>query len=92
MTLLGFSSSGEIIGAGRLAGSAEGAPIVIGLARLHANGGLDTTFGNGGLVTNPAGEAADGLLIQNDGNIVVLSETANVNGTASAVLVRFLAN
>ena len=90
-TLLAFSSSGQIIAAGRLAGSASGSPILIGLARLDADGGLDTTFGSGGVVTNPGGESALGLLIQNDGNIVVLSETASDNGTASLVLVRFLA-
>jgi len=84
-TNLALTSSGQII-------AAEGSPILIGLARLDANGGLDSTFGAGGVVTSSAGEAASGLLVQNNGNIVVLSETASTNGTASLVLLRFIGN
>jgi len=88
VTELAVSSSGQIIGAGRLAGSASNSPISIGLARLDENGGLDSTFGSGGVVTSAAAEGASGLLIQNDGNIVVLGESS----AAAIVLVRFLAN
>jgi uncharacterized delta-60 repeat protein len=66
-------------------------PILGGLARLNANGELDTTFGTtnsfGGCCTVTSEQTITGLLIQTDGNIVAIGE---LNGDLA--LARYLAN
>jgi uncharacterized delta-60 repeat protein len=66
-------------------------PILGGLARLDANGELDTTFGTtnsfGGCCTVTSEQTVTGLLIQTDGNIVAIGE---LNGDLA--LARYLAN
>ena len=66
-------------------------PILGGLARLDANGELDTTFGTtnsfGGCCTVTSEQTITGLLIQTDGNIVAIGE---LNGDLA--LARYLAN
>jgi uncharacterized delta-60 repeat protein len=66
-------------------------PIVGGLARLDANGELDTTFGTtnsfGGCCTVTSEQTFTGLLIQTDGNIVAIGE---LNGELA--LARYLGN
>jgi len=66
-------------------------PILGGLARLNANGELDTTFGTtnsfGGCCTVTSEQTFTGLLIQTDGNIVAIGE---LNGDLA--LARYLAN
>jgi uncharacterized delta-60 repeat protein len=64
----------------------DASPILGGLARLNANGELDTTFGSGGTVTtdNPV----TGVLVQANGNIVAV-ESVSTDGIA---LARYLAN
>jgi uncharacterized delta-60 repeat protein len=66
-------------------------PILGGLARLDANGELDTTFGTtnsfGGCCTVTSEQTFTGLLIQADGNIVAIGE---LNGDLA--LARYLAN
>jgi uncharacterized delta-60 repeat protein len=66
-------------------------PILGGLARLDANGELDTTFGTtnsfGGCCTVTSEQTFTGLLIQTDGNIVAIGE---LNGDLA--LARYLAN
>jgi uncharacterized delta-60 repeat protein len=66
-------------------------PIVGGLARLDANGELDTTFGTvnsfGGCCTVTSEQTFTGLLIQTDGNIVAIGE---LNGDLA--LARYLGN
>jgi hypothetical protein len=68
-----------------------GSPIVGGLARLDANGDLDTTFGTtnsfGGCCTVTSEQTFTGLLIQSDGNIVAIGE---LNGDLA--LARYLGN
>lgn len=60
-----------------VAGGADGAPIT--LARLNPSGGLDGTFGSGGIVatTLPKQQAAD-LAIQSDGKILVAGASNNL--------------
>jgi uncharacterized delta-60 repeat protein len=66
-------------------------PILGGLARLDANGELDTTFGTtnsfGGCCTVTSEQTFTGLLIQTDGNIVGIGE---LNGDLA--LARYLGN
>lgn len=66
-------------------------PILGGLARLDANGELDTTFGTtnsfGGCCTVTSEQTFTGLLIQTDGNIIAIGE---LNGDLA--LSRYLAN
>jgi uncharacterized delta-60 repeat protein len=99
---IGLESNGQIIVAGGVSGSgSEGpngpipAPGFLGLARLNANGGLDSTFGNGGLVTNSATAFAAAMVLQSDGNIVVVGQAANSSGGEfgpTIVVARYLAN
>ncbi|MHC1763940.1 MAG: choice-of-anchor D domain-containing protein [Verrucomicrobiia bacterium] len=66
----------------------------IALARYHANGTLDTEFGNGGKVVTSIGSYNDfgyGLVLQNDGKIVVGGYTFNGSDTDFALL-RFRAD
>src|SRR5579864_973471 len=84
-----IQSDGKIVVAGGAAAS-NGAP-ELALARYTASGSLDSTFGNGGIVTEAEnnGGAAFGLAIQTDGKIVTAApedfELAvsrfNTNGT-----------
>jgi len=75
---LALQSDGKIVAAGEER-SPTGSPDAFAVARFTANGKLDSTFGNGGKVTteffNPplagAQEAADAVLVQPDGKILV---------------------
>ena len=66
-------------------------PILGGLARLDANGELDTTFGTansfGGCCTVTSEQTFTGLLIQADGNIVAIGEL-----DGDLALARYLGN
>ena len=50
---------------------------VLALARFTPNGGLDGTFGSGGIVTESFACQANAVAIDNDGNIVVSGLAAN---------------
>ncbi|MGL5096571.1 MAG: delta-60 repeat domain-containing protein, partial [Planctomycetia bacterium] len=61
----------------------------VGLARYRADGKLDTTFGDGGLVTTKIGSKADGatgVTIQPDGKIVVVGYSAVGDSVEAAAL------
>jgi hypothetical protein len=66
-------------------------PLLGGLARLDANGELDTTFGTtnsfGGCCTVTSEQTFTGLLIQADGNIVAIGEL-----DGDLALARYLGN
>ncbi len=83
-----FGSGGKVTtdfnfsGANSVAVQADGKIVVAGsgefgyriaLARYHANGSLDNSFGNGGRVVTSVGDrsAASGIAIQADGKIVI---------------------
>ena len=88
-------ANGQIIVGGMISGTSSSAITMLGLARVNSNGGLDTTFGRGGSVTNTAASRANSVLIQSDGNIVALGQTTQANTTTETqnlVLLRFLAN
>jgi len=65
----------------------------IGLARVNANGSLDTAFGNGGTLTSTiqGDEDAQALLIQPDGKIIAVgSSENNSTGMTDIFLARYL--
>jgi len=80
---IALQSNGQILVGGSVSGAS---PISGGLARLHANGELDTTFGNGGTLTTD--NAVNGVLVQADGKIVAVEAA----GTDGITLARYLAN
>jgi uncharacterized delta-60 repeat protein len=80
---IALQSNGQILVGGSVSGAS---PISGGLARLNANGELDTTFGNGGTLTTD--NAVNGVLVQADGKIVAV-EAVSTDGIA---LARYLAN
>jgi hypothetical protein len=71
--------------AGRVAPSG-GANPDIGVLRYTADGELDTSFGNAGILRNPsdAWDQAHGVLIQPDGRIVVVGFTLHEGGILSS--------
>ena len=80
---IALQSNGKIVVGGITNG--HGTPVTGGLARLDANGDLDTTFANGGgLISN---QIVTGLLIQRDGKIVAIG---GIDG--NLVVARYLAN
>ncbi len=83
-----MQSDGKILLAGRRYGTGGKG---IALARYHADGSLDTSFGVGGLVTTSVGtvgDAAYSIALQSDGKIVVGGRSHN--GTANDfVLLRY---
>ena len=63
---------------------ANASPIFGGIARLDANGDLDTTFGNGGTVTVDNDVTA--LLIDTNGDILAIEGTGNDGIVVAAYL------
>jgi len=64
-----------------------------GLARINADGAVDTGFGTGGKVTTVftgAQAAIPAMLLQPDGKIVPVGRTLNSSGSANVVLARYL--
>ncbi|RIK41779.1 MAG: hypothetical protein DCC55_10755 [Chloroflexi bacterium] len=63
------------------------------LARYNSDGSLDTTFdGDGKVITDIGGnDLANGLAIQDDGNIVVVGYS-NISGNPDVTLARYYAN
>jgi len=78
---LALQSNGQILVSG----------VPFGMARLNANGELDTTFGSGGMVETP-GNQVEGLLIQTDGKIVAIGQGDPQNSIFGLMLARYLAN
>jgi len=73
---IALQPNGDIVVVGLQSTSSQSGPTIVnGLARLTSNGGLDTTFGNGGAVTNtvPAGtQGLDAVAIDFEGRIVTV--------------------
>ena len=83
-----IQANGDIVAAGETATTASG-PSDFALARYTANGTLDTTFGNAGLVSTAFGNSiasVNTVLIQTDGKILAVGNSDN--GTT---LARYLA-
>ena len=80
---IALQSNGQIVVGGITNG--HGTPVTGGLARLDANGDLDTTFANGGGLMSS--QIVSGLLIERDGKIVAIGGIDN-----NLVLERYLAN
>jgi uncharacterized delta-60 repeat protein len=88
---LAVQSNGQIVGAG-LSDSSTGEAFTV--ARLNANGSLDTTFGSGGLATTPLpdGGQASVVVIEPDGEILVVGEGFVAGGGLNLVLALYLAS
>ena len=66
------------------------------LARYNANGSLDTSFGEGGIVTTPIGQfanaGASAIALQGDGRIVAVGDADIQTGPADLAVARFNAD
>jgi uncharacterized delta-60 repeat protein len=90
VNVIGVDSSGRTI----VGGAHFLSTSVFGLARVNADGSLDTTFGSGGAVTTTiqGNEAVEALVIQADGKIVAIGYSENNStGQTEVALVRYLA-
>jgi uncharacterized delta-60 repeat protein len=76
-----IQSDGKIVVAGYVSGYVSGTFVTrFAVARYHADGSRDTSFGTGGVVTTAIGASRDsayGLVIQPDGKIVVAGDSLN---------------
>jgi len=89
-----IQSNGQILVGGGLTGSAaEPPPGVFGLARLNANGSLDSTFGSGGIVTTgfPGSANMSSLLVETNGDIVAVGSVFNRSTSVESIgIARYL--
>ena len=87
-TAVAEQSTGDIVVAVGLGG------LDSGLVRYLPNGTRDTTFGNGGFASLPAGNSSTrpALAVQSDGKLVWAGEGTASNGGAVFAVVRFNAN
>ena len=79
-------ADGKILAVGY---STNGTNDDVALVRYNADGSLDTTYGNGGIVTTPVGSGLDyglGVTLQADGKAVVAGVTFNGSNHDIAVL------
>jgi len=92
---LAFDSSGRIVFAGYRA-TGIGLGVTMSVARLKANGTLDTAFGGGDgiALANPGGVSsqAAGVAIQGDGKLVVAGPAVGSGNKLDHGLARFLIN
>jgi uncharacterized delta-60 repeat protein len=89
--VLALQSNGQVVVAGTHLSS--GTFSTFGVARLNADGSLDASFGNGGVLTTSfSGEATVAALVtQSDGKIVVVGANSNpATGTTTLALTRYL--
>jgi len=66
---------------------------LFGLARVNPDGTLDTSFGSGGVLTTTinGNEAVQAILIQPDGKIIAVGNSANnATGQSFIVLARYI--
>jgi len=96
---LAVQSNGDILAAGVTKNQSGGSPSDFALARYTANGPLDTTFGNNGLVTTGFGTngdnlaSASALAIQSDGKIIAGGSNVSPNGVSDGfTLARYLSH
>ena len=83
---------GKVVVAGA---SSSNAGTFVTLVRYGRDGGLDSTFGNGGKVVTPVGaddDAALALAVQADGRIVVAGSTAQAATGQDFLVLRYLAD
>ncbi len=86
---LAIESDGTIVVAGE---TFNGSSRDFALARYDKNGLLDSTFGNGGIVTkdfNGRTDQATSVKIQSDGKIVVAGKTSTAQTSIDFVLIRY---
>ncbi|MBI4740881.1 MAG: hypothetical protein HY777_04860 [Betaproteobacteria bacterium] len=88
---LALLPDGRIVAAGY---AKIGGNYVLAIARYNTNGGLDISFGSGGIVTtNTGGDPyLTGAVLQPDGKIVVAGGATPSGGVDTALLVRYNSN
>jgi len=79
VSAIGFQSTGQIVVAGDMLNASSNSRT--GVARLNANGSLDTTFGSGGYFYDATMLRTGGLAVQPDDKIVVSGENYANAGT-----------
>ena len=83
---LTVDASGRLVIAGHVADGGETRMMV---ARVGANGGLDSSFAGGGIALTPRGEA-NGIALQEDGKIVTAGRSDPRLGSPNVLLARYL--
>ena len=83
---LTVDASGRLVIAGHVADGGETRMMV---ARVGANGGLDSSFAGGGIALTPRGEA-NGIALQDDGKIVTAGRSDPRLGSPNVLLARYL--
>jgi uncharacterized delta-60 repeat protein len=84
MNNIAIADDGNIIASGF---SAPSGVDRLSIYKIMADGSsLDTSFGNNGEVLAPFGNAAEGMIIHSNGNILVTGSNSNVNGVDLVVL------
>jgi len=90
---IAIQSDGKIVVAGYTGDSLSSGGYAV--VRYNGNGGLDTSFGTGGIVTTSIGgkyESASDLAIQTDGKIVVAGKTGDSISSGVIAVVRYNGN
>jgi len=86
---IAVQANGQIV----VAGASFAGTSVFGVARLNANGSLDSGFGNGGVLTTnfQGNDTARAVVFQPNGDIVVIGFSEdNTTGVVDIALVRYL--
>jgi len=81
-------ANGQIV----IAGTSSGSTSVFGVARTNATGSLDTAFGTNGVLTTSfqGNDHAVAVLIQPNGDIIVIGKSVNSAGVSDIALARYL--
>src|SRR5882672_10365377 len=82
-------SDGKILMAGR---AWSGSQYDFGVARFNSDGTLDSSFGNGGMVTTDMGSMFDtpySMAVQSNGKIVVVGQTEGLSATYDFGIARY---
>lgn len=88
---IALAPSGQIVVSGE-ATDQQNNSLGFGVARLNANGSMDTTFGNAGIVitTFPRGGQALAVLAQPDGKVLAVGQEFRTSDFINLAVVRYL--
>src|SRR6185437_7912138 len=86
-----LQTDGKIVAAG-YSDPLNAASRHIGVARFLADGALDPTFGNAGVVVDPIGQddQSNAISLESDGDIVVCGTTTSSDNSSAMVVMRYL--
>ncbi|MEJ7764923.1 MAG: prepilin-type N-terminal cleavage/methylation domain-containing protein [Acidimicrobiales bacterium] len=90
---VGIQPDGKIVAAGYHTVRGAGLTFDFAVVRYNPNGSLDTSFGNGGIVSTGsvpnARDVASAIAFQPDGKILVAGQSEDTPSTARALVVRY---